>query len=279
MRVNHAPCFAPLLALLALVAFTVISIEPAVALDRLLMLGGIQLVNWLDGTCTQVKEMKDVDELEARRKRIVNLQNEARAEVDRTADTWTQASENYVNALPDMRATAKAIEEKAEEFLLQAKKSEAALNEKVPALMTCIRVRKAEIEGGETPSTPVTPIECRVEKPKTMALLRIVTRVNTPCEINFATLLAVALTGTTNSELNSQITAGITDVRLEQQPSRGSAFWRDPVLTYSPAEDYKGDDRFTMSQAGRDIVDGQLVLTGRRETIAIDVDVEAPPEQ
>ena len=54
--------------------------------------------------------MKDVDELEVRRKRIVNLQNEARAEVDRTADTWTQASENYVNALPDMRATPKAIE-------------------------------------------------------------------------------------------------------------------------------------------------------------------------
>jgi hypothetical protein len=267
------------LALSALVAFTVISIEPAAALDRLLMLGDIPLVNWLDGTCAQVKGMEDVDELEARRKRIVNLQNEARAEVDRTAETWTKASENYVNALPDMRATAKAIEERAEEFLLQAKKNETALNEKVPALMICIRVRKAELEGGETPSTPVTAIECRVEKPKTMALLRIVTRVNTPCEINFATLVATSLWGATNSDINSQITAAITDVRLEQQPSRGSAYWQDPVLTYSPAEDYKGDDRFTMSQAQRTAVEGKLVLTGRRETIAIDVDVEAPPEQ
>jgi hypothetical protein len=112
-----------------------------------------------------------------------------------------------------------------------------------------------------------------------MALLRIVTRVNTPCELNFATLLGTYLFGATNSGINSQISGAITDVRLEQQPSRGGAYWQDPVLTYSPAEDYKGDDRFTMSQAGRDVVNGQLVLTGRRETITIDVDVEEPPAQ
>jgi hypothetical protein len=276
MHVKHNPRLAPLFALAAFAVLTLISIEPTAALDRLLMLGDIPLKNWLDGTCDEVEKMT-AQELEARRQRIVNLHNEARAEVDRLAELSVQAEENYVNALPEMRESAKAIEDRAHELLLEAKKNEWALNEKVPVLMRCIATRKADVEGPSQPQT-ATPIQCRVEKPKTMALLRIVTRVNTPCEINFATLLAVSLTGTTDSALNSEIAGAITDVRLEQQPSRGSAFWQDPVLTYSPAEDYKGDDRFTMSQAGRDVVDGQTVLTGRRETITIDVDIEEPAQ-
>src|SRR5581483_2333288 len=275
-----------LLALSALAISTLNSVEPAGALDRLLMLGEIPLRNWLDDTCNAIDKM-NADELEARRKRIVNLQNEARSNVDSLAETLAKAMTNYENALPETRATAKAIQDRAYELLLDAKKTEWTLNEKVPVLMRCIATKKADLQGPSLP-VPVTPIQCRLDlssMPKVggkfvgKLTLKIATDVNTPCEINFATLLAVGLTGTTNSALNSQIANAISDVRLEEQPSRGSASWQDPVLTYTPPEDYKGFDRFTMSQARRTAVEGETVLTGGRDIVTIDVDVQGQPAQ
>jgi hypothetical protein len=62
-------------------AVTVPLTQPASALDRLLMLGGVSLRPYLENTCTEVDKIDDVAVLEARRQRVLRLQAEAASEV------------------------------------------------------------------------------------------------------------------------------------------------------------------------------------------------------
>ena len=63
-------------------------------------------------------------------------------------------------------------------------------------------------------------------------------------------------------------------MRIEAQPSHGSADWSNAVLTHRPTAYFKGHDRLKISQPAMDLVDGQLVSSGRRTIIEIKVIVE-----
>jgi hypothetical protein len=81
--------------------------------------------------------------------------------------------------------------------------------------------------------------------------LLITTSVDTPCSLNFA-----AATGLPPAMFN--------DLRLEGQPSHGTATWSNGTLTYTPAPGYRGRDSVTMSGTEMGAVNGQSVNLGRK---------------
>jgi hypothetical protein len=79
----------------------------------------------------------------------------------------------------------------------------------------------------------------------------ITTSVDTPCSLNMA-----AATG-----LDAKY---FSDMRLEGQPSHGTATWSNATLTYTPAPGYRGRDSVTMSSTEMGAVNGQSVNLGRK---------------
>jgi hypothetical protein len=82
----------------------------------------------------------------------------------------------------------------------------------------------------------------------------ITTSVDTPCSLNFAATLGLPL-------------AMFSDMRLEGQPSHGTASWSNATLTYTPAPGYRGPDSVTMSATAKTAVNGQSVNLGRKNTV------------
>ena len=154
--------------------------------------------------------------------------------------------------------TYKIYLDQAQKALLTAKKVQDHVQEVLPAILRCIEYRKTELVGGPSQSLPIapTPTQCR---PSTSEKLTLIASANTPCVFSFSAL---------------ENLGDLSNMRIEAQPSHGSAEWSNAVLTYRPTADFKGRDRLKISQPAMDLVDGQLVPSGRRTIIEIEVIVE-----
>ncbi len=82
----------------------------------------------------------------------------------------------------------------------------------------------------------------------------IATSVNTPCSLNIAAMFGLP-------------PSGLDDMHLESQASHGRVEWSNGILTYTPAQDYRGPDSFTMSSTKKALVNGQTVNAGRENFV------------
>jgi len=244
----------------AVCAITIMLIGPAAALDRLLSLGMIEVRPWLDKQCSEVDKVTDVAEVEARKERVLQLYKEAMGQVGEAINDVSKW-EQVITQDPGIEGAKPEIKfnlDKAQKDLLVAKKVQDHVQEMLPAILRCIEYRKTELAGGPSQSLPIapTPTQCR---PSTLEKLTLIASANTPCVFSFSAL---------------ENLGDLSSMRIEAQPSHGSAEWSNAVLTYRPAADYKGRDRLKISQPALDLVDGQLVSSGRRTIIEIEVIVE-----
>lgn len=245
-------------------AVTVPLTQPASALDRLLMLGGVSLRPYLENTCTEVDKIDDVAVLEARRQRVLRLQAEAASEVKTRADLAVQAIHLWGIAPDAHRAEAKEEMDKAAASLVAAKQNETLINQQTPVLLRCIAQRNAELTdvtagmstGGDA-AGGVVAATCGSPGGGVV----ISTSVNTPCSLDVGALVGALFGGNPADSLN--------DMRVETQPSQGKVDWSNGILTYTPAPDFRGRDSFTMSATHNIAIEGKLVNARRMDLVYV----------
>lgn len=241
-------------------AFAIMTLltQPAAALDRMLMLGGVALRPWLENTCNEVAQITDVAVLESRRYRVLKLQAEAKNQSLLAARRLVDVRDLWEKAPESVRAEAKADVDKAQQDLNAAAQSEYSLQGMAPVVLRCIEYRMAELAGLPAVGTPPPQGGGQVAacgSPGGGVVIS--TSVNTPCSLNVAALFG----GLPDSVLN--------DMRIETQPSHGRVEWSNGILTYTPAPDYRGRDSFTMSSTHNIAVEGQLVNAGRQDLVYV----------
>jgi hypothetical protein len=239
-------------------ALVILLTQPAAALDRLLMLGGVALRPWLENTCNEVEQITDVAVLETRRYRILKLQAEAKSQVEHTALRWVDLKNLWEKAPESVRAEAKADLDKADQDVKAAVESELHVNTMAPVLLRCIDDRKTQLAalpavGTQPPAGDGGVVACGSPGGGVV----ISTSVNTPCSLNVAALFG----GLPANVLN--------DMRIETQPSHGRVDWSNGILTYTPAIEFRGRDSFTMSSTHMTAVEGQLVNAGRQDLVYV----------
>jgi hypothetical protein len=241
-------------ALVALAAVSSVLVASATAGDRLLMVGGDALRNWLEQTCNTVGTM-DLNELERLRQRVVGLQAEAEAQtqsaqekLDTAFEEWRQAggTQVMVGHMPGPMHPPSPKVDEAGALLQKARDNSLLIFEKAPAVLDCIEQAKARLTKAESPATG----SCGSPG----GGVAITTSVNTPCSLNLAVIFGLP-------------PSAFSDMRVESQPSHGKVEWSNGILTYTPATDYRGPDSFTISATHKTAVEGKSVTLGRENQV------------
>jgi hypothetical protein len=180
-RHNHA--FGSVLGLSAVVATTVMLAGSAVALERLLMLGGIDLRPILESTCDRVEKITDEAELQNLQKSILYIQARVDSEDGARVHADFEVSERFEAAkrkLTQLETEIEALRSKgsdtgrlqpalaqqknvvetvwkafqeADDKRKEAENAKAAVDEKVPVALKCILERMAAIKGDVIPQS------------------------------------------------------------------------------------------------------------------------------
>jgi hypothetical protein len=230
-------------------------IAPAAALDRLLVVGGDALGNWLDQACNTVGNL-DLNQLDLLRQRVVALQAEAEAQtqitqgnLDKAVEEWEKAGGKQTLILGHIPGPMVPPAPKVSEALAlrdKSRENSVLVDEKSPAVLDCIEQAKTRL----TKAEPAAPASCGSPGGGVV----ITTSVNTPCSLNLAAVFGLP-------------PSAFSDMRLESQPSHGKVDWSNGVLTYTPAPDYRGPDSFTMSATHKTAVNGESVDVGRENQV------------